>query len=205
VRHDSPSRVAAVLRPILSRHAFVSPETNGWVTVLDEGSELAESATELRRVGAALSVAVSAAALCIRLEDDDLFDVVAFENGAPTVDERVASHGDRSYVAPDPVRRSGAAATLARFAAKRPAVVELENLLDPDAARQFKEDRVLVLARLLGIDPRRASSSFVALAERGSGDPRATGEWMHVMSPTLEQRHREWSERKKGRRRTPPS
>ena len=200
VRRASAAEVAAALRPLVSKHAFISPCANSWVTVLDEASELAGTDGELRSVGEGLSKAVPDPVLCIRLEDDDLFDVFGFEDGAPTVDERVMSNGDRGRPASDPTRRSAAAAVLARYAGDASASGELVKLLDPGAARQFKEDRIFVLTRLLGIGPRRANLSFVEFVERGAGDPTGATGWLNVMGAAVEQRYREWSERKQSRR-----
>src|SRR5688500_1271376 len=108
--------VAAALGSIVTKHAFVSPAANGWVTVLDAASQAADSDERLRRVGAALAASLRGAVLAIRLEDDDLFVLIAFRHGTLTLDERVMSKGDRGRPASDATRRSAAASELANTA-----------------------------------------------------------------------------------------
>jgi hypothetical protein len=161
VRSNSAMAVRDAMSPLAEKRAYVSPPTNGWVTVYDEESDSQDDAV-IRKVAAALSKTLNTVVLAFLVHDSDIAMYWLYESGR-LCDE---FNSNPDYFG-EPVND----ATRARVAGKTDALLplckpgtahaELEEALHPaDGPPLMAEDMVDDLARLLGIDDTRASLGF---------------------------------------------
>ena len=164
------SAIVALLRPIIRSRAVVTPARNGWTSVYDESS--VRSLAEGSRVSGALSKRLATVGIYTSVFDSDILRYALFDHGRK-VDE---FHSAPNYFAPaseSTIRRTaGRPSILKSYCRAHVSDTAIRKLLtrdDPDWEGD-EEERLLLLANVLRIDPDRATDYFAqAIETRGQG------------------------------------
>lgn len=168
VRNASSKAICAALPKLTDSRAYVSPETNGWVTVYCEAIEDQNDKT-LRAIAGGLSKSLRADVLAFLVHDSDIAAYWLYHNGTLT---------DEFDSAPDYFGQEVDEETRARVRGNTELLLplciagttrdQLEAVLHPpDGHPTFAEEIVSELAKLLGIDETRACLGFNYFDEEG--------------------------------------
>lgn len=169
VRHASTKAICSALPKLTNARAYVSPESNGWVTVYTEATEDQNDKT-LRAIAVGLSKSLKADVLAFLVHDSDIAAYWLYCNGALT---------DEFDSAPDCFGQKVNEKTRARVRGNTETLLpicvagttrdQLDAVLHPpDGHPTFAEEIVTELAKLLGIDEGRACLGFNYFDEEGA-------------------------------------
>lgn len=169
VRKVASKAVGDALPKLTDGPAYVSPEANGWVTVYPEATE-DQSEETLRAIAGGLSQALKADVLAFTVHDSDIALYWLFRNGtlvdefnsAPDYFGNAVSEAERERV-------SGRVEVLLPLCIGGTTPEQLAAVLHPEKGPPtFAEEVVSELAKLLGLDPARASLGYRYFDEEGA-------------------------------------
>src|ERR1022692_296205 len=161
VRNASSQAIYAALPKLTQSRAYVSPESNGWVTVYPEATE-DQNNKHMHAIAGGLSKMLKTDVLGFMVHDSDIAMYWLYRNGTLT---------DEFNCAPDYFGERVSDAARARVRGSTDALLPLcvdgttraqldEVLHPPDGPPTFAEEIVTDLAKLLGIEDARASLGF---------------------------------------------
>lgn len=168
IHNDSTKAVCAALPKLTDSRAYVSPESNSWVTVYLEATEDQNDET-LRNITSGLSKALKTDVLSFLVHDSDIAAYWIYRNGT-LMDEFNSAPDYFGEDVDDKTRErvSGNADTLLPLCLTGTTRAQLDEVLHPaDGPPAMAEDMVMELARLLGIDESRVSLGFKYFDEEG--------------------------------------
>jgi hypothetical protein len=163
VRKIDAKNCARALTTLISSRALVTDSKNGWTTVYDEKSD-SQDIEVLRRLAKGLSSKLKTAVVAMMVHDGDVFIYLLFDNGE--IVDQFDSKPDYFGPVSDAKRRewAGNFSRLLRYAKKGTVLADLKHASDKKL--KFDEDeRASEFAKLLGIDPARASTGFKYVQE----------------------------------------
>jgi uncharacterized protein len=165
IRTRSVSRCAKAVAQVVSSRALVTDQKNGWITLHDEASD-GQNIKEIRRVAKSLSAKTAAPVLALLVHDSDVLLYLLYDHGR-LIDQFDSHPGYFGPVSAAQRKKwSGHFALLAKLAPRKtPAAAIRDALTSPQA---FAEQRATQFARLLGIEPSRATLDFRQAQESGN-------------------------------------
>jgi hypothetical protein len=164
VRARSVSRCAKAVAEIASFRALVTDEKHGWITVYDETSD-AQDIKELRRFAKNLSAKLAISVLALLAHDSDVFVYLLYDHGRLT--DQFNSHPGYFGAVSDAHRKkwAGHFERLAKLAPLETSAAAIRDALTSPGT--LAELRATEFARLMGIEPARATLGFRHALEAG--------------------------------------
>ncbi len=168
VRNVSTRKVCAAVPKLTDSRGYVSPESNGWITVYLEATE-AQNDETFHNIASGLSKSLKADVLGFLVHDSDIAAYWLYRNGTLT-DEFNSAPDYFGEDVDDKTRErvSGNTDALLPLCSASATRAQLDEVLHPaDGPPAMAEDIVMELAKLLGIDESRVSLGFKYFDEEG--------------------------------------
>lgn len=171
VRSTDANAVTSVLAPLLKSRAYVSPASNGWVTVYDEASE--QESSLLIKLAKELSMALKTAVLGFMVFDSDIAFYYLCQNGE-LVDEfdSCPDYFDDEVSEVERARVRGVTEKLLPLAAKGTTREQIDVVIHPANGEDFPlmaEDIIRDIGILLGMDENHTGLGFEYFQNEGEG------------------------------------
>jgi len=160
VRSESTSRVRDIVGSVAQARAYISPPSNGWVTVYDERSDDQDDAI-IQELAGELSGTLKTTVLAFLVHDSDVAMYWLYRDGALVDEFNSNPHYFEDQGEEAGERLRGDTQALLPSCVPGTTAAQLEAILHPAEGRSLMaEDLLADLAPLLGIDPARISIGF---------------------------------------------
>jgi hypothetical protein len=168
IRNASPPAICSTLLKLTPSRAYVSPPSNGWVTVYPEATEDQNEKT-LCAFASGLSRTLKTDVLGVLVHHSDIAAYWLYRNGVLIDEFNSAPDHFGEYVDEQTrARLRGDTDVLLPLCVDGTTSAQLDEVLHPaDGPPTFAEEIVTDLAKLLGIDDARASLGFNYFNEEG--------------------------------------